>query len=151
MIGLDTNVVVRYLVQDDLKQSELANSIIEKAIVEGQTLRISQVTLCEIVWVLERCYEVSKKEIVGVLKQLLQTQQILVEQDGVARQALSDFEHHSGVDVSDCLIGRQNISSDCSFTYTFDKNAAKKLRATFKLVVCNKSFKRYFEFLDINS
>jgi predicted nucleic-acid-binding protein len=134
MIGLDTNVVVRYLVQDEPKQSEQANRIIEKAVVDGETLGISQVTLCEIVWVLERCYSVSKKELIDVLKQLLQTQQIRVEHDAIARQALRDFEHHAGVDFSDCLIGRQNAFNDCSFTYTFDKNAAKKLHATFKFI-----------------
>lgn len=135
MIGLDTNVVVRYLVQDEPKQSELANRILEKAVAEGQELRISQVTLCEIVWVLEQCYNVSKNQLIDVLKQLLHTQQIRVEQDTVVRQALRDFEHHTGVDFSDCLIGRQNASNDCSFTYTFDKNAAKKLHATFKFII----------------
>ncbi len=134
MIGLDTNVVIRYLVQDDLKQSEIANRIIEKAAAEEKILKISQVSLCEIVWVLERCYSASKKEIIGVLKQLLQTQQVLIEHDAVARQALRDFEHHAGVDFSDCLIGRQNVFNDCSFTYTFDKKAAKKLSATFKFI-----------------
>lgn len=134
MIGLDTNVVVRYLVQDDPKQSENANRIIEKAVADGETLLISQITLCEIVWVLERCYNISKKEIIDVLKQLLQTQQIRVGHENIAQQALRDFEIHSGVDFSDCLIGRQNASNDCSFTYTFDKNAAKKLHVTFKLV-----------------
>lgn len=133
MIGLDTNVVIRYLVQDEPKQSKLASQVIEKAVADGETLRISQITLCEIVWVLERCYNTSKKELIDVLKQLLQTQQIRIEHDSVARQALRDFEVHSGVDFSDCLIGRQNAANDCSFTYTFDKNAAKKLPGIFKL------------------
>lgn len=132
MIGLDTNVVIRYLVQDDPKQAGLANRIIEKAVTRGEMLGISQVTLCEIVWVLERCYSLDREGVIGVLKQLLQTQQIRVEQDTVARQALRDFEQHEGVDFSDCLIGRQNAFNDCSFTYTFDKKAAKKLHATFK-------------------
>jgi predicted nucleic-acid-binding protein len=134
MIGLDTNVIVRYLVQDEPKQSGQANRIIEKAVTDGKILHISQITLCEIVWVLERCYRVSRKELINVLKQLLQTQKIRVEQDAVSRQALIDFEHHEGVDFTDCLIGRQNASNDCSFTYTFDKKAAKKLHSTFKLI-----------------
>lgn len=134
MIGLDTNVIIRYLVQDDVKQSKQASRIIENAIAKGETLKISQVTLCEIVWVLERVYSVSKKELIHVLKQLLHTQQIQIEHDTVARQALRDFEHHAGVDFSDCLIGRQNAFHDCSFTYTFDKNAANKLHVTFKMI-----------------
>lgn len=134
MIGLDTNVVIRYLVQDVPKQSQQANRVIEKAVADGEILRISQVTLCEIVWVLEHCYSTSKKEVIDVLKQLLQTQQIRVEEDDIARQALKDFEHLSGVDFSDCLIGRQNSSKGCPFTYTFDKTAARKLQATFKFI-----------------
>ena len=121
MIGLDTNVVVRYLVQDDPKQSKQANSIIEKAISNGETLFISLITLCEIAWVLESCYEVSKKELIDVFKRLLQTQQIKIENEDVARHALHDFEHHTGIDFSDSLIGRQNVSNGSSLTYTFDK------------------------------
>lgn len=132
MIGLDTNVIVRYLVQDEPEQSGKANHLIEKAVANNEIFWISQITLCEIIWVLERCYGSSKIELIHVIKQLLQTQQIRVEHDGVARQALRDFEHNDGVDFSDCLIGRQNSSNNCSFTYTFDKKAAKKLHATFK-------------------
>lgn len=134
MIGLATNVVVRYLTQDEPKQSALANRIIEKAIADGEILGISQVALCEIAWVLERSYNISKKVLIDVLTRLLQIQQIRIEHDAIARQALRDFEHHAGIDFSDCLIGRQNAFNDCSFTYTFDKNAAKKLHTTFKLV-----------------
>lgn len=134
MIGLDTNVVVRYLVQDEPDQSKRANRVIEKAVASGDLLRISQVTLCEIVWVLERCYAIPKDELILVIKQLLQTRQIRIEQDDIAWQSLHDFENSSGVDFSDCLIGRQNALHECLFTYTFDKNAAKKLDTLFKLV-----------------
>ncbi len=127
-------MIIRYLVQDDHKQSELATRIIERAVSNGEMLWISQITLCEIAWVLERCYSADKKEIIDVLGQLLQTQQIQVEHDTIARQALLDYEYHSGVDFSDCLIGRQNSLNACPFTYTFDKNAAKKLHALFKLI-----------------
>lgn len=135
MIGLDTNVVVRYLVQDDPEQSVYANQVIEKAIEQGEVLVISQITLCEVVWVLERCYSASRKELIDVLNQILQTQQLQIEHDTVAREALRDFENNAGVDFSDCLIGRKNISRGCSFTYTFDKNAGKKLSAAFKLLI----------------
>ncbi len=134
MIGLDTNVVVRYLVQDEPKQAKLASRIIEKAVADGKTLMISLVTLCEIVWVLERCYKLKREELIDVIRQLLQTQQIVVESEGVARQACLDFEHGASVDFSDCLIGRQNVLNGCSFTYTFDKNAAKKLHAAFRFI-----------------
>lgn len=132
MIGLDTNLVVRYLVQDDPKQSKQATHAIEKAATEGKMLVISQVTLCEIIWVLERCYSLNKEELVTVIKQILKTQQINVEQDTVARQALHDFQEKEGVDFSDCLIGKQNAAKGCVFTYTLDKKAAQRLSETFK-------------------
>lgn len=134
MIGLDTNVIVRYLVQDDPKQSKLANHFIENAIATKETLAISSITICEIVLVLERCYAIDRDELVNVLKKILLIQQIWVENDMIVRQALCDFEHHAGVDFSDCLIGRLNFSKECSFTYTFDKKAAKKLPTLFKLI-----------------
>ena len=134
MIGIDTNVIVRYIVQDDTEQSGRANRMIEKAIANKETIKISQVTLCELVWVLERCYDVSKKEVVAVLKQLLQTRQIHVEGEQTARIALQDFERHKGIDFSDCLIAHQNIANHCSYTYTFDKKAAKQLPEIFKIV-----------------
>jgi predicted nucleic-acid-binding protein len=134
MIGLDTNVIVRYITQDDPKQAKLANQLIEQSVAEGVILKISQVTLCETVWVLERCYNSNKKEIVDVVKQLLYVQHIQIENKSIAWQALRDYEQHVGIDFTDCLIGRQNAANDCTFTYTFDKNAAKKLQATFKLI-----------------
>lgn len=135
MIGLDTNMVVRYLVQDEPKQSKCANRLIEKTVADREVLGISLVTLCEIVWVLERCYGLIRTELIDVLKQLLQTQSIWIEHDVVVRQALRDFESRTAIDFSDCLIGRQNEVNGCSFTYTFDKNAAKKLHTMFKLAI----------------
>jgi len=132
MIGLDTNVVIRYLVQDDPSQTKRANQLIENLTHAGETLWICQITLCEIFWVLERCYKLNKQELVNVLTSLLQTRQFHVEGDDVAWQALKDYERNSSVDFSDCLIGRQNAHCECVHTYTFDKNAAKQLSATFK-------------------
>lgn len=143
MIGLDTNVVIRYLVQDEPKQSAIATHLIEKAVADGEILWICQVTLCEIAWVLERCYSLAKSDLIQVIKQLLQTHQMRIEQDDIVWQALRDFEHLAGTDFSDCLIGRQNAFNECSFTYTFDKNAAKKLTALFReFKSCKTRFRR---------
>lgn len=134
MIGLDTNVMIRYLVQDEPSQSKRANQQFEKWIAEGKVLWICQVTLCEIAWVLERCYKLSKDELFAVLSTLLQTRQIKVERDDIAWSALKDYKASSHVGFSDCLIGRQNEHSECIHTYTFDKDAAKHLAFTFKLM-----------------
>lgn len=134
MIGLDTNVIVRYIVQDDAKQSAKSTKIIEALAAKDETIAISQITLCEIVWVLERCYQASREEIIRVLNQIMHIKQIKIEHENTARLALKDFTNISGVDFSDCIIGRQNLSRGCEYTYTFDKNAAKKLPELFKLI-----------------
>lgn len=133
MIGLDTNVLIRYLVQDHPEQAKRANYCIEKWIQEGETLWICQVTLCEIYWVLEGCYKLSKTELVEVLSKLLQTRQIQIEHEDVAWQALRDYQQ-SKAGFSDCVIGRQNAYHECSSTYTFDKDVANHLKATFMLM-----------------
>jgi predicted nucleic-acid-binding protein len=127
MIGLDTNVLIRYLTQDDPKQSATANHFIKKSVSHGENLWIGLITLCETVWVLERAYSLSKSEITEVLRSLLSTKQIQFQEKDSVWQALGDFEESRNVSFSDCLIGRQNLSHECSHTYTFDKEAAKKL------------------------
>ena len=134
MIGLDTNVVIRYLVQDDPEQSKKTNQLIEKAIKDGEILWICQLTLCEIFWVLESCYDLTKEELISTLSALLQTRQIRIEQEDIAWAALRDYEKSSKVGFSDCLIGRQNAYHECICTYTFDKEATKHLTSTFKLM-----------------
>ena len=134
MIGLDTNVLVRYLLQDDPLQSKKVNHAIEKWLKEGETLWICQITLCEIFWVLERCYKLSKEELITILSKLLKTRQIRVEHQDIAWQALHDYEKNSRVGYSDCLIGRQNVHHECTSTFTLDKVAAKQLASTFNLL-----------------
>ncbi|MFI5344302.1 MAG: PIN domain-containing protein [Chlamydiales bacterium] len=133
MIGLDTNVLVRYLTQDDLIQSKLANKIINHATEQGELLWIGHVTLCETIWVLERAYKVKKETIVEILHLLLQTQELVFEHHDIVWQALQDYKSCPSVGFADCLIGRQNLSNQCAFTYTFDKEAAKEL-STFHLL-----------------
>ena len=133
MIGLDTNVIVRYLTQDDPIQSKKANARIAKWIQDGEELWICQVTVCEVFWVLEHAYKLSKKELISVLTSLLQTRQLEIEEEDVIWAALHDYEKSSTVGFVDCLIGRKNSTHGCSCTYTFDQKAAKQL-ASFKLL-----------------
>jgi len=132
MIGLDTNVIVRYLTQDDPIQSVIANKLISKSVDGQELLWISQMTLAETVWVLERAYKISKSEMIEILHTLLQTVELVVEKHDLAFQALQDYKGSKYAGFVDCLIGRQNKSNDCVFTYTLDKEAAKDLN-TFKL------------------
>lgn len=133
MIGLDTNVIIRFLTQDDKLQSALANKVITQSTKQGQLLWISLITLCETVWVLERAYNISKDEMINILNQLLQTQELAFEKHNVVWHALHDYKTCKSTGFVDCLIGRQNISNDCIYTYTFDKDAVKELK-TFQML-----------------
>ncbi len=123
MIGLDTNVVIRYLVQDDKKQSAAATRFIERSLTADVPGYINQITLCEIVWVLERCYGATKLQVRNIIEGLLTTRQLQVENTEVAWKALHAFDANSA-DFSDALIGRKNIHDGCARTVSFDKKAA---------------------------
>lgn len=123
MIGLDTNVVIRYLVQDDKKQSALATRFIEKTLTVEAPGYINHVTLCEITWVLQRCYGVTKAQLKAIIESVLTTKQLLVENVEVVWKALRAFNANNA-DFCDALIGQANIHDGCEHTVTFDKKAA---------------------------
>lgn len=123
MIGLDTNIVVRYITQDDPAQSKKATSLIESLSPEAPGY-ITLVSLVEIVWVLEESYSVTKRELVEVLETLLRTKELIVERAEVVARALGLFVI-SRADFSDCLIARCAQAAQCEYTLTFDKVAAK--------------------------
>ena len=123
MIGLDTNVVIRYLVQDDKKQSAAATRFIEKSLTTDVPGYINHITLCEIVWVLQRCYDVTKQQLRDIIEGLLRTKQLIVENVEVAWKALRVYDANRA-DFCDALIGQANIHSGCEHTVTFDNKAA---------------------------
>lgn len=119
MRGLDTNVIVRYLVRDDEKQAEKASSCIRSIAASKESCFISSIVLCELVWVLESAYEYTKSEIADVLEKLLITKQFEIEAKDIVRQAIHDYKSGNG-DIADYLIGRINHGRGCDVTYTFD-------------------------------
>jgi len=119
MKGLDTNVLVRYLVRDDRKQAEKTSAYIQKAVVSGKRCYINHVVLCELVWVLESAYKYSKKEIADVLDQILVTKQFEIDSKDLVSQSVHDYRNGRG-DLSDYLLGRVNRSKGCDATVTFD-------------------------------
>lgn len=124
MTGIDTNILVRYIVQDDPVQSKAATIFVEKKCSKENFGFINHIVLCELVWVLQKCYDASKKEIIRVMEQLLQTAQFKVQNQQIVWLSLSDFKSGSA-DFSDYLVGRINLSKECTETITFDKSAAK--------------------------
>lgn len=122
MIGLDTNVLVRYVTQDDEEQSKKATKLIESvAGIEG-SIFINNIVLCELIWVLERGYKYSKREIVTVLKAILTSIEFCFEDHKILWISVLDLEK-SNADFSDILIGKINDINKCKMSYTFDVKA----------------------------
>ncbi len=123
MIGVDTNVLVRYLVNDDVQQSQLAQQFFQNHCTLNAPCYINSIVLCELVWVLESAYRYSSVQIADVLQQLMETQGLAIEHLENAWQAL--VQYRKGFDFSDALIALNNQSSGCAVTVTFDKKAAR--------------------------
>lgn len=121
MIGLDTNVLVRYIVQDDSKQSPKATRLIESLRIEVPGY-VSVVTVVELVWVLTECYASTKDEVCEVLETLLRTKEIIVAQTDTVWKAIRLFKSGKA-DFADCLIERSAAEAGCSHTATFDRKA----------------------------
>jgi predicted nucleic-acid-binding protein len=121
MRGLDTNLLVRFIVRDDRQQAEAASSYIRKIAAEGGVCFISLIVFCELVWVLESAYGYSKREIAGALEKMLAIRQFEIEEKDIVRQALNDYRGGRG-DIADYLIGRVNHSHGCDLTATFDRS-----------------------------
>jgi predicted nucleic-acid-binding protein len=121
MKALDTNVLVRYLVQDDPNQSRRATLFIERAAAGGERLLIDAIVLCELAWVLDAAYGYPKANLADAVEAILLTAQFEVDEKDTAWAALADYRN-SRADFADCLIGRVNQSRGCDTTVTFDKS-----------------------------
>ena len=124
MIGIDTNVLVRHLVQDDPRQSRVATQIITKQCTRESPGCINPIVLCELVWVLESAYGYSKATIINVIDKLLRTSQFRIED---AQSVWISFRMYQQgkVDFADCLLGTTNQLNGCDVTVTFDQAASK--------------------------
>jgi predicted nucleic-acid-binding protein len=124
MIGLDTNVIIRYLVQDDPVQSPKATDLIEQTLDEERPGFIALVTMAEVVWVLRECYDATKPHIVQVVEGLLASKQLKVENAQTVHWAVRAYRS-SSVDFSDALILRGCTAAGCERAVTFDRKAAR--------------------------
>ena len=123
MIGLDTNVLVRYIMQDDPKQSPKATQLIESLNSDSPGF-VSIVSVIELYWVLTSCYALSNLQVKQALEALLRTKQILVDRADQVVRALRVFADGKS-DFADCLIERTAAGAGCTGTMTFDTGAAK--------------------------
>src|SRR4030042_3592638 len=119
MKGMDTNVLVRYLVRDDKEQAAKASAYIQKVIASGEDCFINHIVLCELIWVLESAYGYKKREITTVLEKILMTKQFEIELKDTVRQAVNEYASGNG-DLADYLTGMINHLNGCDITATFD-------------------------------
>jgi predicted nucleic-acid-binding protein len=122
MIGVDTNVLVRYLTQDDPAQSAKAVGILD-ALSSANPGYLSLVVVLELVWVLKLSYAFTKGELITVVDNLLRSKELIVERADMVASALSLFKN-SRAGFSDCVILRCHERAGCEYTLTFDRIAA---------------------------
>ena len=124
MIGIDTNVIVRYIAQDDAAQSHRATSFIENECTAASPGFVGLVVLVEVVWVSESCYGAGREDVAEIVRKILSTRQLVVQEAETAWKALRLFESGKA-DFADCLVERRAAAAGCELTATFDKQAAK--------------------------
>lgn len=131
MIGLDTNLLVRYLTKDDAAQYAKVERLIDDAVGRDERLLINCSVLCEVTWVLDAAYDYPRTAIADTLERILETAQFEIEHANDVRQALHDYRS-TKADFSDALIGRVNRTLGAKHTATFDRDL--KRLDTFALV-----------------
>ncbi len=128
MIGVDTNILVRYIAGDDAKQSRLAAEFIGTLTFENPGF-VSLVCIAELYWVLDHTFKASRDEIVTIIQMLLTSEEILIENTALVHAALNLY-NTTNADFDDCIIALRSRSAGCDFTVTFDRKAAKALGMT---------------------
>jgi len=124
MLGIDTNVLVRYLVQDDEAQFEKSRRLIKREVVAGRKVFVNQLVLMETEWVLRSRYVIPKVQIIEAISGLLDSAEIHFEDEPTIEEALFIWKD-SAADFADCLIGAKNRRLGCRATATFDAKASK--------------------------
>jgi len=132
MIGLDTNILLRYLTKDQTPQTDAACKFIDDTIESGQDLFVNHIVLFELFWVMKKIYNLSKAQIIGSLDLLLDSYGIIIENEDDVSSALQIYADNN-VDFSDALIAVGNLRNNVDYTMTFDKKAANKING-FKLL-----------------
>jgi predicted nucleic-acid-binding protein len=122
MIGLDTNVLVRYLAKDDPIQTPVAVKLV-RSLSEDEPGFLSLVVITELIWVLRMSYRYRNNEIANVVETLLQSRELRIEQEELVADVLRGFAAGSA-DFADYLIERTGELAGCIHTFTFDKRAA---------------------------
>lgn len=124
MIGLDTNILIRYLTQDDPIQSLKANQILERRLTRTHPGFVSVVAMVETVWVLDRAYGLTAQEIATAVEGLLQVEVLVIENEQEVFTAMLALKLGKGT-FADALIAELATRAGCTRTLTFDRKAAR--------------------------
>jgi predicted nucleic-acid-binding protein len=122
--GLDTNVIVRFLLRDDRQQATAARAKIEEALASGEPALVSLVTLAETEWVLRSNAKLSKAEVLAIFRQLLEARDLLFESEESVEEAIFLYDR-SKADFAECLMLAHYRRMGCTAILTFDARAAK--------------------------
>ena len=128
MIGLDTNVLVRYVMQDDPRQSPRANRLIESLSADEPGF-VPVVALVELVSVLSGSYGLTRSQVATLLEALLRSKELVVDRADLVSQALQRFSA-GGAEFADALIERIAAAAGCTTTMSFDAGAVKSAAMT---------------------
>ena len=126
MIGLDTNILLRYLAQDDPVQSLRATEIITQQLSEQEPGFVSLVTILEVFWVLKSIFKRSRQNLAGDIEKLLSADTLEVQNEQEVYNGVVALRTGTG-SFEDALVGSLGIWRGCSTTLTFDEDAARKL------------------------
>ena len=124
MIGLDSNILIRYVTQDDPIQSAKAAEIIEQRLTEESPGFVSVVAMVETVWVLDRAYNLASQEIAAAVERMLQTAVLVVENEQEIFTAMIALKEGKG-SFADAVIAALGSRAGCSCTLTFDRKALR--------------------------
>ncbi len=124
LIGIDTNILARYILQDDAKQFKIASDFLE-SLTEQKQGYISKIVLAELIWLLQQGYKLPRAVISEILEKLLTTDSLYFEDKAFAEQALKKYSQ-STADFPDLLIAITTKNAGCAQTVTFDKKASKQ-------------------------
>jgi predicted nucleic-acid-binding protein len=124
VIGLDSNILIRYLTQDDPTQSAKATEIIERRLTEENAGFVSIVAMAEIVWVLDRAYGLTARQIARTIERMLQADVLVVENEQEVFTAMIALKQGRG-SFADALIAEIGTRAGCGHTLTFDRKALR--------------------------
>jgi predicted nucleic-acid-binding protein len=124
LIGLDTNILLRYFAQDDADQSQAAAELIDNGCTVERPGFIAVVVLTELIWVMLRRYEATRADVAKLIDEILRTPRLFVQEAEAVSQALRIYEA-SKADFADCLVLSLAAAAGCETVMTFDKTAAR--------------------------